>query len=101
MARYDTCGCDPWHGAGAGETIWRIFAIIYLFLGIAIICDDYFTASLETLSIRFKLSEDVAGATVAAQNWRPIVHTRTALVLTVDHHGLQLADSRCAPPRSS
>eukprot|EP01052_Picozoa_sp_SAG31_P024893 SAG31_NODE_2148_length_6333_cov_16.166667_7_plen_236_part_00 len=64
---YKTCGCDPWHDSGAFETVWRIAGIVYLFVGIAIVCDDYFTASLEELSIRFKLSEDVAGRSACPQ----------------------------------
>eukprot|EP01050_Picozoa_sp_SAG11_P027304 SAG11_NODE_6862_length_1234_cov_1.277533_1_plen_188_part_00 len=43
---YPRCECDRWHEAGAGETVWRVFAIFYLFCGIAIVCDDFFTASL-------------------------------------------------------
>ena len=35
--------------------------VIYLFLGIAIVCDDFFVASLEAISEKLKLSEDVAG----------------------------------------
>jgi hypothetical protein len=44
---------------------WALYAvaILYLFLGIAIICDAYFEASLELICERLKLSEDVAGAT--------------------------------------
>ncbi|GMH41821.1 hypothetical protein BSKO_09731 [Bryopsis sp. KO-2023] len=39
---------------------------LYLFLGIAIICDDFFVSSLETISTKLNLSEDVAGATFMA-----------------------------------
>jgi hypothetical protein len=38
----------------------------YLFLGLAIVCDDFFVASLEKLSEAFNLSDDVAGATFMA-----------------------------------
>ena len=38
----------------------------YLFLGIAIVCDDYFVASLEAISEALGLSDDVAGATFMA-----------------------------------
>lgn len=40
--------------------------MVYLFLGIAIVCDDYFVASLEKISEALGLSEDVAGATFMA-----------------------------------
>jgi Ca2+/Na+ antiporter len=35
--------------------------VLFLFLGIAIVCDDFFVASLEAISEKLKLSEDVAG----------------------------------------
>ena len=50
----------------AGGWVLYAVAILYLFLGIAIICDDYFTASLEQICEKLKLSEDVAGATFMA-----------------------------------
>ncbi len=40
--------------------------ILYCFLGLAIICDDYFEPVLSRLSEVFGLSEDVAGATFMA-----------------------------------
>ena len=43
--------------------MWGIF---YMFWGLAIICDDYFVASLEQLSEDLSLSPDVAGATFMA-----------------------------------
>ena len=49
-----------------------LFAIIYFFLivitfvGLALVCDDYFVPSLEALSNMLNLSEDVAGATLMA-----------------------------------
>jgi K+-dependent Na+/Ca+ exchanger-like protein len=41
-------------------------SLCYLFLGLAIVCDDFFVASLEKLSEVFNLSDDVAGATFMA-----------------------------------
>lgn len=40
--------------------------ILYLFVGLAIICDEYFVASLEKISEALQLSDDVAGATFMA-----------------------------------
>jgi hypothetical protein len=40
--------------------IWGIF---YMFWALAIVCDDYFVASLEVISDELHLSTDVAGAT--------------------------------------
>ena len=47
---------------------WVLYAlaILYLFLGLAIVCEDFFTASLERICLRLSLSEDVAGATFMA-----------------------------------
>eukprot|EP01028_Stygiella_incarcerata_P012835 TRINITY_DN80502_c0_g1_i1.p1 TRINITY_DN80502_c0_g1~~TRINITY_DN80502_c0_g1_i1.p1 ORF type:complete len:660 (+),score=145.05 TRINITY_DN80502_c0_g1_i1:141-2120(+) len=42
------------------------FIMLYLFLALAIICDDFFVASLEIISERLDLSDDVAGATFMA-----------------------------------
>ena len=39
---------------------------LYLFLAIAIVCDDCFVPALEDLSLRLGLSDDVAGATLMA-----------------------------------
>ena len=43
--------------------LWGIF---YTFWGLAIVCDDYFVASLEEISEQLNLSADVAGATFMA-----------------------------------
>ena len=42
------------------------FLVIIVFLGLALVCDDYFVPSLEALSNMLNLSEDVAGATLMA-----------------------------------
>ena len=43
-----------------------VFCILWLFVAIAIICDDFFVPSLEAISEKLDLSEDVAGATFMA-----------------------------------
>eukprot|EP00924_Labyrinthula_sp_SR-Ha-C_P002097 augustus_masked-scaffold_19-processed-gene-0.34-mRNA-1 protein AED:0.06 eAED:0.06 QI:0/-1/0/1/-1/1/1/0/530 len=40
--------------------------LLYAFVGVAIICDEYFEPSLTEISERLELSEDVAGATFMA-----------------------------------
>jgi len=64
---------------------WFLFLILceaFLFWGIAIVCDDFFTPSLEQLSIKFELSEDVAGATfMAAGSSAPELFTSLASVI--------------------
>jgi len=46
-----------------GLLLWGIY---YMFWGLAIVCDDYFVASLEEISEALGLSPDVAGATFMA-----------------------------------
>jgi hypothetical protein len=43
---------------------WPLLA--YLFWGMAYICDDYFVRTIEVISERFKIPDDVAGATLMA-----------------------------------
>jgi K+-dependent Na+/Ca+ exchanger-like protein len=49
-----------------GGLVLHLFATLYVFLGIAIVCDDFFVESLERISAALKLSDDVAGATFMA-----------------------------------
>ena len=43
-----------------------IVYVSYLFVGIAIVCDELFVASLEVISEKWDLSDDVSGATLMA-----------------------------------
>ena len=43
-----------------------MFVVFYTFMGLAIICDVYFEASLEAITDALKLKDDVAGATFMA-----------------------------------
>ena len=63
--------CDAaWEeeGSGALASIVYIIIVVYLFLGVAILCDNAFTDSLEMICSEhgLNLSEDVAGATFMA-----------------------------------
>ncbi|XP_054718980.1 sodium/potassium/calcium exchanger 3-like [Uloborus diversus] len=49
-----------------GAVIIHILVIVYMFYAVAVVCDDYFVASLEECCSRLNLSEDVAGATFMA-----------------------------------
>lgn len=40
-----------------------LVGVIYLFIGIVIVCDDFFVVSLEKICEALGLSDDVAGAT--------------------------------------
>ncbi|XP_066532219.1 sodium/potassium/calcium exchanger 4 [Hoplias malabaricus] len=50
----------------SGAVLLHIVAALYMFLALAIVCDDYFVTSLEKLCEKLDLSEDVAGATFMA-----------------------------------
>jgi K+-dependent Na+/Ca+ exchanger-like protein len=50
----------------SGAIVIHILLSLYMFLGLAIICDDYFVASLEQIVEKLQLSDDVAGATFMA-----------------------------------
>lgn len=49
-----------------GEMFLYLFGVLYCFVGLAIVCDEYFQASLEKISDVLKLTPDVAGATFLA-----------------------------------
>nr|XP_023830337.1 sodium/potassium/calcium exchanger 4-like [Salvelinus alpinus] len=56
----------PTTSAKSGAVLLTVFAALYMFLALAIICDDYFVPSLEKICEKLDLSEDVAGATFMA-----------------------------------
>ncbi|XP_022073139.1 sodium/potassium/calcium exchanger 4 isoform X1 [Acanthochromis polyacanthus] len=50
----------------SGAVMLHIVATLYMFLALAITCDEYFVTSLEKVCEKLDLSEDVAGATFMA-----------------------------------
>lgn len=44
-----------------GGVALHFIGTCYLFVGLYIVCEDYFVKSLEEISRRLKLSQDVAG----------------------------------------
>nr|CAD7198654.1 unnamed protein product [Timema douglasi] len=54
------------HARKNGGLILHVLAAVYTFLGLAIVCDDYFVSSLDRICEELKLSPDVAGATFMA-----------------------------------
>jgi len=50
----------------AGALVLYVFGMCYMFLAIAITCDEFFVPALEVMSDRLDLSPDVAGATLMA-----------------------------------
>uniref|UniRef100_A0A8C9SDI3 Solute carrier family 24 member 4a n=1 Tax=Scleropages formosus TaxID=113540 RepID=A0A8C9SDI3_SCLFO len=49
-----------------GAVLLHIFGALYMFLALAIVCDDFFVTSLEKICEKLRMSEDVAGATFMA-----------------------------------
>ncbi|XP_052007478.1 sodium/potassium/calcium exchanger 3-like [Xyrauchen texanus] len=49
-----------------GAVALHVLCAMYMFYALALVCDDYFVPSLEKISERLHLSEDVAGATFMA-----------------------------------
>ena len=65
--RLSSGACPAWvEGQGGGHVTGYIIMTLYLFLGLAIVCDDFFTPALEKISEVLVLSPDVAGATFLA-----------------------------------
>ncbi|XP_034435644.1 sodium/potassium/calcium exchanger 4 isoform X4 [Hippoglossus hippoglossus] len=50
----------------SGAVMLHIVATLYMFLALAITCDEYFVTALEKICEKLDLSEDVAGATFMA-----------------------------------
>mmetsp|Transcript_10264 Transcript_10264/g.17207 ORF Transcript_10264/g.17207 Transcript_10264/m.17207 type:complete len:541 (-) Transcript_10264:572-2194(-) len=61
---------DPWMCTTDFDTkgglVIYIAVVLYTFIGMAIVCDEYFCESLDKISEALRLSEDVAGATFMA-----------------------------------
>eukprot|EP00753_Platysulcus_tardus_P018098 PLAT6714.1.p1 GENE.PLAT6714.1~~PLAT6714.1.p1 ORF type:complete len:567 (+),score=307.14 PLAT6714.1:50-1750(+) len=62
---HSSCQLAAWEDGLLGGLVYAALCI-YLFIGLAIICDVYFVAALEGISETLQLSGDVAGATFLA-----------------------------------
>eukprot|EP00753_Platysulcus_tardus_P018172 PLAT6755.3.p1 GENE.PLAT6755.3~~PLAT6755.3.p1 ORF type:complete len:684 (+),score=318.07 PLAT6755.3:51-2102(+) len=49
-----------------GALVVHFLVMLYMFLGLAIVCDEYFVSALEVICERLDISDDVAGATFMA-----------------------------------
>ncbi|KAF1484533.1 Sodium/potassium/calcium exchanger 1, partial [Pygoscelis antarcticus] len=49
-----------------GWVVLHIFGMIYVFVALAIVCDEYFVPALGVITEKLQISEDVAGATFMA-----------------------------------
>jgi len=59
-------GCKALKGSRIGFFPLYIFILLYMFGGIAIVCDELFVPALEIIAEKWELSNDVAGATLMA-----------------------------------
>ena len=50
----------------SGGILVQVLLMIYMFVGLAIVCDEYFVPTLEIVVEKLSLSDDVAGATFMA-----------------------------------
>ena len=50
----------------SGAVLLHVIGMIYMFVALAIVCDEFFVPSLEIIIERLEISEDVAGATFMA-----------------------------------
>lgn len=64
--RLSAAQCDSSYEGIEWKTCIYFIVILYSFLGLAIVCDDFFAPSLDKISEVLKLSPDVAGATFLA-----------------------------------
>ena len=65
LSSSDTCKAKEGWELPAGILAYFV-GVVYLFIGIAIVCDEFFVASLEAICEALGLSDDVAGATFMA-----------------------------------
>ncbi|XP_069486868.1 sodium/potassium/calcium exchanger 2 isoform X4 [Ambystoma mexicanum] len=49
-----------------GAVVLHIFGMIYMFIALAIVCDEFFVPSLTVITEKLAISDDVAGATFMA-----------------------------------
>ena len=57
---------DCYPKAAGWMAILCLFGTLYMFIALSIVCDEFFVPSLEVITLRIKISNDVAGATLMA-----------------------------------
>lgn len=55
-----------------GAVIFHIFGMVYMFVALAIVCDEFFIPALDVITEKLEISEDVAGATFMVSHWFPL-----------------------------
>lgn len=49
-----------------GAVVLHVFGLVYMFVALAIVCDEFFVPALDVITVKLDISEDVAGATFMA-----------------------------------
>ncbi|XP_077516022.1 sodium/potassium/calcium exchanger Nckx30C-like isoform X3 [Amblyomma americanum] len=49
-----------------GAVILHVMGMVYMFVALAIVCDEFFIPALDVITVKLDISEDVAGATFMA-----------------------------------
>lgn len=75
-----------------GAIILHIIGLIYMFVALAIVCDEFFIPALDVITEKLAISEDVAGATFMVRN-----DGASTLSINHCHHPLTLSGRRHQP----
>lgn len=58
--------CYPEAYDPEANVIWPVLGVMYIFIALAIVCDEFFVPALEVIAEKMKITPDVAGATLMA-----------------------------------
>lgn len=59
-------GVFTFEGLQSGGVVFYIIGVMYMFIALAIVCDEFFVPALEVMVDKLQISNDVAGATFMA-----------------------------------
>merc|ERR1719235_2551817 len=83
----DTFSCTSAVDANGGIVLW-VLLTLYMFKALGTVCDEYFVPSLEMISEKLELSNDVAGATfMAAGSSAPELFTSIVATFLIVNEG--------------
>lgn len=83
----DTFDCTSSIDAHGGIVLWLLI-MLYMFKALGTVCDEYFVPSLEMISEKLELSNDVAGATfMAAGSSAPELFTSLVATFLIVNEG--------------
>merc|ERR1719305_1450875 len=83
----DTFSCTSGMDSNGGIIVW-LLVMIYMFKALGTVCDEYFVPSLEMISEKLQLSNDVAGATfMAAGSSAPELFTSLVATFLIVNEG--------------